>query len=70
MKKIFLTIIFFKVAFSLECGDFKFAAGTIADGLSADPGQFPYLFPLVFKSNNKKFCGANLIASSVALTGF
>lgn len=69
---IFFILIFvlFKISFSLEnCGLFFYAKPTIGNGVVASRGQFPYLFPLILKETNKKFCGANLISNGVALTG-
>lgn len=65
-----LILIFFNVAFSSEdCGIFRYTTPTIASGVVAIRGQFPYLFPLVLKSTNEKFCGGNIISRIVALTG-
>jgi hypothetical protein len=51
------------------CGQTSFSAGLIVKGDEVKRGEFPFLVALLRLSDQKFFCGANLITQKHALTG-
>lgn len=57
----------FKKIYS-NCSTFPQAKGYIIGGKQSDPGQWPFLAALLFKTTRQFFCGGNLITDRHVLT--